>query len=90
MYWEIGCWPWDVSAGVIIAQEAGGIVTGSHQVFGETKDTPLFGDVGEKILTGRKYIVVRAIGDTEQEKGTDAQKRIISEFYDTVLDYDAI
>ncbi|KAK0199202.1 hypothetical protein DFS33DRAFT_1369870 [Desarmillaria ectypa] len=65
MYWEIGCWPWDVSAGVLIAQEAGGLVTGSHKVYAETKDTPAFGDVGEAILIGRKYIVVRAIGDTE-------------------------
>ncbi|KAK0466233.1 uncharacterized protein EV420DRAFT_817057 [Desarmillaria tabescens] len=90
MYWEIGCWPWDVSAGVLIAQEAGGLVTGSHKVYAETKDTPAFGDVGEAILTGRKYIVVRAIGDTEKETGREAQKRIIGEFYDTVQDYDAL
>ncbi|KAK0217665.1 hypothetical protein EDD85DRAFT_365427 [Armillaria nabsnona] len=90
MYWEIGCWPWDVSAGVLIAQEAGGLVTGSHKVYAETKDTPAFGDVGEAILTGRKYIVVRAIGNTETETGREAQKRIIGEFYDTVQDYDAL
>ncbi|KAG7452031.1 inositol monophosphatase [Guyanagaster necrorhizus] len=90
MYWEIGCWPWDVSAGVLIAQEAGGLVTGSHKVYAETKETAAFGDVGEAILTGRKYIVVRAIGDAEKETGREAQKRIIGEFYDTVQDYDAL
>ncbi|KAK0481379.1 hypothetical protein IW261DRAFT_1418473 [Armillaria novae-zelandiae] len=90
MYWEIGCWPWDVSAGVLIAQEAGGLVSGSHKVYAETKDTPAFGDVGEAILTGRKYIVVRAIGNTVTETGREAQKRIIGEFYDTVQDYDAL
>jgi len=62
---EIGCWPWDVCAGIVIAQEAGGLVTGSHQVHARTKDLEEFGDVTEEILTGRKYIVVRAVGDSE-------------------------
>ena len=39
-------------AGVVIAQEAGGFVSGSSE-------TPLTGIVDEKILTGRKYIVIR-------------------------------
>ncbi|KAK0474510.1 hypothetical protein IW261DRAFT_545200, partial [Armillaria novae-zelandiae] len=90
MYWEIGCWPWDMSAGVLIAQEAGGLVSGSHKVYAETKDTPAFGDVGETILTGQKYIVVRAIVNTVMETGRDTQKRIIGEFYDTVQDYDVL
>ena len=31
LYWEIGCWSWDVCAGTIIAREAGGKVYGpSH------------------------------------------------------------
>lgn len=72
---------------MIIAQEAGCLVTGSHQTYAETKDSSSFGDVGEAILTGRKYIVVRAIGDSETEKGIDAQKRIIGEYYETVEDY---
>ena len=58
---EIGCWPWDVSAGIVIAEEAGGLVTGSHDVFAATSSSNTFGDVTEDILTGRKYIVVRAI-----------------------------
>lgn len=86
LYWEIGCWPWDVCAGIVIAEEAGGLVTGSHDVFAATSASDKFGDVTEDILTGRKYVVVRAIGDTEDEKGVDAQKRIIKEFYDSVQD----
>lgn len=62
---EIGPWPWDVAAGVIIAQEAGGLVTGSHEVFDSSKDTITFGEVGEEILTSRKYLVIRPIGDSE-------------------------
>ncbi|TFK56372.1 inositol monophosphatase [Heliocybe sulcata] len=80
---EIGCWPWDICAGTVIAQEAGCLVSGdSHSKHD--------GDVAEAILTGRKYIVVRAIGDTETEKGKDAQKRLIREFYETVTEVDPL
>ncbi|KAJ7897214.1 hypothetical protein B0H14DRAFT_2677365 [Mycena olivaceomarginata] len=89
LYWEVGCWPWDVCAGIVIAEGAGGIVTGSHDVFSATSSGASFGDVTEDILTGRKYIVVRAIGETEGETAKQAQKRIIEEFYSTVHDVDA-
>ncbi|KAJ7665471.1 hypothetical protein DFH06DRAFT_1187452 [Mycena polygramma] len=89
LYWEVGCWPWDVCAGIVIAEGAGGIVTGSHDVFAATSSTDSFGDVTEDILTGRKYIVVRAIGETEGETGKQAQKRIIKEFYSAVEDVEA-
>lgn len=64
LFREIGCWPWDVCAGIVIAQEAGGVVTGSHDVFAATASSSEFGDVTEEVLTGRKYVVVRAIGGT--------------------------
>jgi len=50
-----------VSAGIVIAEEAGGLVTGSHDVFAATSSSNTFGDVTEDVLTGRKYVVVRAI-----------------------------
>ncbi|KAJ4471862.1 hypothetical protein C8J55DRAFT_563522 [Lentinula edodes] len=87
IYWEIGCWPWDVCAGMVIVQETGGSVTGSHAYYEAAKDLPSFGEPNEEILTGRKYLVVRAIGDSEKEKGRDAQKRIMGEFYSTAVDY---
>ncbi|RDB29226.1 Protein qutG [Hypsizygus marmoreus] len=86
LYWEIGCWAWDVCAGIVIAEEAGGLVTGPHDAFEATVSSDEFGDVTEEILTGRKYLVVRAIAGTQGETGIDAQKRIIKEFYDTVED----
>ncbi|EAU92401.1 myo inositol monophosphatase [Coprinopsis cinerea okayama7 len=86
MYWEIGCWPWDVSAGIIIVQEAGGIITGSHKVLSDTINAEQFGDVTEDILFGRKYLLIRGIADTPTESGRDAQKRLLKEFYDTVVD----
>jgi len=79
MYWEIGCWAWDVCAAIVIGQEAGCYVTGGH-------DSPHDGNVTPEILFGRKYFIVRAIGDSETEKGVDAQKRIAQEFYATVVD----
>ncbi|RPD64573.1 myo inositol monophosphatase [Lentinus tigrinus ALCF2SS1-7] len=80
-YWEIGTWPWDICAGAIIAQEAGCLVAGS-------RDAPLDNDVNEGVLWGRKHMVIRKIGDSETEKGVDAQRRLIKEFYDTVEDFE--
>ncbi|KAJ7040278.1 hypothetical protein C8F04DRAFT_1083015 [Mycena alexandri] len=89
LYWEVGCWPWDVCAGIVIAEEAGGLATGGHEVFAATSSGASFGDVTEEILTGRKYIVVRAVGEAEGETAIQAQKRIIKEFYSSVEDVDA-
>jgi myo-inositol-1(or 4)-monophosphatase len=62
---EIGCWPWDVCAGMVIAHEAGGLVTGSHAYYDAVIGSPSFGEPTEEILTGRKYLVIRAVGDSE-------------------------
>jgi len=82
MYWEIGCWPWDVAAGIVIAREAGG------QTFG-SKEAPLDGKVTEEMLWGRKYVVIRGIADTDGESGKDAQVRIVKDFYSCVQEWDA-
>lgn len=40
-------------------------MTGSHDAFNATKASDRdFGEVTEEILTGRKYIVIRAVADT--------------------------
>jgi len=85
MYWEIGCWPWDVCAGIVILQEAGGVMTGSAPHYTKTKDGNPF-DVTPDVLTGRKYLAIRAIRGEEGENGADAQKRIAEEFYRCVDD----
>lgn len=100
---EIGCYAWDVSAGIMIAQEAGGRVTGSHEYFAKTPTTDT--EAGEEVLFGRKYLVIRALGDSQvctdehnhsvslnphqEETGVDAQLRIMKEYYDSVTDYAA-
>ncbi|QRV94846.1 Myo-inositol-1(Or 4)-monophosphatase [Ceratobasidium sp. AG-Ba] len=80
IYWLASARPWDVCAGVVIAQEAGGFVSGPSEV-------PLTGVVDAQILAGRKYIVIRGIADTPKEAGLDAQKRLIKEFYETVEEW---
>jgi len=77
--WGYPLRPWDVCAGIVIAQEAGGFVTGS-------KDAPHDGVVTEAILTGRRYLVIRGVAGTPEESSLDVQKRIAREFYDTVED----
>lgn len=44
--------------------------------------------VTPEVLTGRKYLVVRAIGDVPSESGADAQKRTIGAFYGAVEEWD--
>lgn len=60
--------PWDICAGSIIAQEAGGMCAGSHT-------SPLDNDVNEETLTGRKYIVIRSIGDSAVCNSTACNNR---------------
>lgn len=43
MYWEIGCWPWDVCAGICILEEAGGRAFGG-------KTSSLSGDVDAELM----------------------------------------
>ncbi|KAG1813966.1 myo inositol monophosphatase [Suillus subaureus] len=89
LYWEIGCWPWDVCAGVVIAQEAGGVVVGSHAALAAATSAGCSIDpfkVTPEVLTGRKYLIIRAIPDTPNETGKEAQLRIARDFYQTVED----
>ncbi|GAA5987101.1 hypothetical protein JCM5350_003759 [Sporobolomyces pararoseus] len=73
MYWEIGCWSWDVCAGTIIAREAGAKVYGRGGKEFEPQD-----------LMGHHFFVVRAM-----EGGEEAQNKIAKEFFETCEEYDA-
>jgi myo-inositol-1(or 4)-monophosphatase len=55
LFWEGGCWIWDVCAGWLIVQEAGGIVVGANP--GEWNPT----------LEGRSYFAVRGASSGQQE-----------------------
>lgn len=54
LYWETGCWAWDVCAGWVILEEAGGKVVGAHP-----------GDWNPAVEQ-RRYMGVRA-GDGQKE-----------------------
>ncbi|SPO25712.1 related to quinic acid utilisation protein QUTG (inositol-1(or 4)-monophosphatase) [Ustilago trichophora] len=90
LYWEIGCWAWDVCAGIVIAQEAGAAVVGSQahakQVIQQDGDD--FNKVTPELLTGRKYVVVRAINGEKDEENRSAQKKILKDFYECVDEWD--
>ncbi|KAM0787412.1 hypothetical protein ACM66B_003495 [Microbotryomycetes sp. NB124-2] len=79
LYWEIGCWSWDVCAGTIIAREAGAKVYGKGGKPFEPQD-----------LMGHHFFVVRAIGDHSEtgETGEQAQDRIAKQFFETVVEWE--
>lgn len=72
-------------------QEAGGIIVGGKDAAEQSFDSPSFGDVTPDVLQGRKFMVVRKIGNDKSsgESGRDAQKRIIKTYYDAIGDWDA-
>ncbi|PWN53467.1 inositol monophosphatase [Violaceomyces palustris] len=88
LYWEIGCWAWDVCAGIVIAKEAGCQVVGSKSSTLSLIDSSELGSVTPEVLTGRKYLVVRSIGDSPKQPGPDAQRSIIQSFYQAIEEWD--
>lgn len=54
-YWEGGCWAWDVGAGWVIVEEAGGRVVGGNE--GEWKPS----------VDGRRYLIVRGAEGGQEE-----------------------
>lgn len=75
--------------GIVIAREAGCVVVGSQShALSSLASSSSFGAIPPEVLTGRKYVVLRPIGDTSTEKGADAQKRILKEFYGAIEEWD--
>jgi myo-inositol-1(or 4)-monophosphatase len=56
IYWEAGCWAWDVAAGWLILQEAGGLVADANP--GGWAPT----------IDGRRYMAVRACDDSKSQR----------------------
>ena len=80
MYWESGCWAWDVCAGWVILEEAGGRMVGANP-----------GD-WEPELEQRRYLGVRGDGAGkgrgDGEKGrvalSEGQRKVVEEFWGCV------
>ncbi|KAF1959623.1 inositol monophosphatase [Byssothecium circinans] len=84
IWWEGGCWEWDVAAGIAILQEAGGLVATANPP--EDCETAPIEDVR---LGSRLYLAIRPAGPSETETGRQSQERTVREVWKRVrnLDY---
>ncbi|KAG7284074.1 hypothetical protein NEMBOFW57_010435 [Staphylotrichum longicolle] len=57
IWWEGGCWEWDVAAGIAILQEAGGLITTANP-----PEDPLTAEIPEVRLGSRLYLAIRSGG----------------------------
>ncbi|OQO01251.1 Protein qutG [Cryoendolithus antarcticus] len=70
IWWEGGCWEWDVCAGICLLNEAGGLVTTANPP--DDFDTA---EIKPANLGGRLYLAIRAAGGSDGETGRQAQER---------------
>ncbi|KAI1333911.1 inositol monophosphatase [Xylariaceae sp. FL0016] len=83
IWWEGGCWEWDVSAGIAILQEAGGLVTTANPP--ENYETAEITDVR---LGSRLYLAIRPAGPSQTETGRQTQERTVREVWKRVRELD--
>ncbi|CAB4438633.1 unnamed protein product [Rhizophagus irregularis] len=78
IFWEIGCWEWDVAAALVILRESGGIMVNGNGPNEEPVN-----------ILGRKYLAVRGgsscAGDETVEQ---SQLRLVREFWNIVEEID--
>lgn len=85
IWWEGGCWEWDVAAGICILQEAGGLVTTANP-----PEDPATAPIEDVRLGSRLYLAIRPAGASETgESGREGQERTVREVWRRVrhLDY---
>ncbi|RKU42048.1 hypothetical protein DL546_001829 [Coniochaeta pulveracea] len=83
IWWEGGCWEWDVAAGIAVLQEAGGLVTTANPP--EEPDTAEIPDVR---LGSRLYLAIRPAGPSATESGRQGQERVVREVWRRVRSMD--
>ncbi|KAI8377377.1 hypothetical protein BD560DRAFT_348977, partial [Blakeslea trispora] len=66
VYWEVGCWEWDVAAAVVIVTESGGLVLEGHNDKSDTAPVNIF---------CRKYLAVRAASDRQSQLNVVSQMK---------------
>lgn len=83
IWWEGGCWEWDVAAGICILKEAGGLVTCANA------PESGYGVIPEVRLGSRLYLAIRPAGPSATETGREGQERVVRETWKRVeqLDY---
>ncbi|KAF5530152.1 QA-X [Fusarium mexicanum] len=83
IWWEGGCWEWDVAAGFAILEEAGGLVTTANP-----PSDPETADITRAHLGGRLYLAIRPAGPSETETGRQTQERAVREVWKRVRELD--
>ncbi|CAP91908.1 hypothetical protein E8E15_010476 [Penicillium rubens] len=76
IWWEGGCWEWDIAAGAAILLEAGGLMTTANPP--EDVDTAPIEDVR---LGSRLYLAIRPAGPSATETGRETQERTVREVW---------
>lgn len=90
IWWEGGCWEWDVAAGIVLLEEAGGLVTTANPPEGwEARYQNGEEWLPQVKVGGRLYLAIRPAGDTADETARHGQERVIREVWRRVrtLDY---
>lgn len=84
IWWEGGCWEWDVAAGICLLEEAGGLITTANPP--EDIQTA---NIENANLGGRLYLAIRPASGTPEETGRQGQERLVREVWRRVrtLDY---
>ena len=86
IWWEGGCWEWDVAAGIAILLEAGGMATTANP-----PPNPATDPIEDVKLGSRLYLAIRPAGENAEtgEGGRAAQERVVREVWARVkaLDY---
>ncbi|ETS73142.1 Protein qutG [Pestalotiopsis fici W106-1] len=84
IWWEGGCWEWDVAAGIAIVEEAGGLVTTANPP-NDYDSAP----IEPARLGSRLYLAIRPAGPSATETGRLSQERVVREVWKRVrqLDY---
>ncbi|EPS32283.1 hypothetical protein PDE_07243 [Penicillium oxalicum 114-2] len=76
IWWEGGCWEWDVAAGIAILLEAGGLVTSANP-----PDDPNTAPIPDVRLGSRLYLAIRPAGPSATESGRESQERTVREVW---------
>lgn len=56
IWWEGGCWEWDVAAGIAILEEAGGLITTANP-----PPDPLTAEIENAKVGSRLYLAIRYV-----------------------------
>ncbi|KAI5474892.1 hypothetical protein MNV49_002314 [Pseudohyphozyma bogoriensis] len=79
VFWEAGCWEWDICAGACLILESGGLFVPSQPPLptSDISTTPILpADLGSRL-----YLGIRPARDTEGETAREQQERLVREVW---------